>query len=277
MKSFGCKISDLDLRDYKIDKSTISSIDKFPDEFKLNYQHVIKNQRSVNSCTAHAVSSILEYYCKNKNIKLSTNFIYGIKNKLYNDRNTGMSIRHACKIVSKYGDPEESYCSGNTEVTKVFNIAEKAFNDESIMHNAYKFKTSCYVNLYNKKDNIKYFIYNYGPAIGSIKWYTNNTIDNNGIFTMNKEDKNAYNLHAVIIYGWTKDGWLCQNSWGTKWGNNGLFLLKYEDGPREAFGLIDDTRVSDLNDIVKPTYNMDILDKVYKIISFIVTKIFIKN
>lgn len=35
--------------------------------------------------------------------------------------------------------------------------------------------------------------------------------------------------HAVAIVGYTKDGFIIQNSWGEKWGNRGFALLPYED------------------------------------------------
>lgn len=36
-------------------------------------------------------------------------------------------------------------------------------------------------------------------------------------------------LHAVAIVGYTADGLIVQNSWGTKWGSNGFALLAYDD------------------------------------------------
>ncbi len=57
-------------------------------------------------------------------------------------------------------------------------------------------------------------------------------------------DHNAVLDHEITVIGWddnysrnnfgyskpTHDGaWLCQNSWGTNWGDNGLFWLSYED------------------------------------------------
>ncbi|HUS00469.1 MAG TPA: C1 family peptidase [Chitinophagaceae bacterium] len=41
--------------------------------------------------------------------------------------------------------------------------------------------------------------------------------------------KDADGGHAVAIVGYTQDGFIIQNSWGKKWGNNGFALLPYED------------------------------------------------
>lgn len=35
--------------------------------------------------------------------------------------------------------------------------------------------------------------------------------------------------HAVIFTGWSKDGFVLQNSWGTSWGTNGKMTFPYDD------------------------------------------------
>src|SRR5207244_13519797 len=35
--------------------------------------------------------------------------------------------------------------------------------------------------------------------------------------------------HAFVIVGYTRDGFIVQNSWGTTWGTRGLAILTYED------------------------------------------------
>jgi hypothetical protein len=35
--------------------------------------------------------------------------------------------------------------------------------------------------------------------------------------------------HAIALVGYTRDGFIIQNSWGTRWGNGGFALLPYED------------------------------------------------
>ncbi len=39
----------------------------------------------------------------------------------------------------------------------------------------------------------------------------------------------AKGLHAFAMVGYTPDGFIIQNSWGKKWGKNGLALLHYDD------------------------------------------------
>jgi hypothetical protein len=43
----------------------------------------------------------------------------------------------------------------------------------------------------------------------------------------------------MVIYGWDKDGWKVQNSWGEGWGNNGTAIWPYLYRIREAYTIID--------------------------------------
>ena len=88
--SLGCKLSPVDLRDYKICAGA-----QLPDSFELDFSDIkVKNQGSVSSCVAHAMSTILEYHA-HSNYQLSTNFIYGIRKALYNQQGKGMYLRDA--------------------------------------------------------------------------------------------------------------------------------------------------------------------------------------
>ena len=67
-----------------------------------------------------------------------------------------------------------------------------------------------------------------GPVTTSLKIYTDFLYYKSGIYTQVKGNFLGY--HAVEIIGWgEKDGvkfWEVSNSWGTKWGLNGNFLIK---------------------------------------------------
>ena len=267
---FGCLPSSVDLRDYILDKSIVNSVE-LPEEYIIKYNHNVKNQGSVSSCAAHAVAEVIEYY--NPGHKMSTNFIYGTKKLLYYSLDEGMMLRDACKTVTKYGDMVEIDCKGNTEVDDVYTIAEEAFNDKIKMDYAYRFKIKKYVKLRTDED-IKFFIKKYGPVVASITWYYDYKFDNDtGLIYRTDPTRFLSDRHAVVIYGWDKDSWFCQNSWGVSWGNKGLFRLKYTDGHNEVYGLIDDASLSSDIAVINPTYNISILDKILKFINFIISKI----
>jgi C1A family cysteine protease len=232
-RKYGGKPPKIDLRDYQLEKTFFS----IPDNYTLVNLPRVKNQRQVKSCVAHAMSSILEYFEKN-NTNLSTNFIYGIQKQLFNYTGTGMYLSNACKIVHKYGDMLEEDCQGNDEVPTCRKKAEDAFADEDKKEKAYTYKVKFYFNC-KDADDVKRAIYKYGPVLASIKWYDDYKCNEKGVLVKTKGGKGNYGYHAIMVYGWNKDGFLCQNSWGENWGNKGRFILPYSDPFVEAKGFAD--------------------------------------
>lgn len=268
MLLYGALKSKIDIRDNVL---KVSSVESIPEEFELSNLPDVKNQRKVNSCVAHATSSILEYFDSQdgSSRKLSTNFIYGIQHELFQRESQGMYLRDACSIVKKYGDPEESLCQGNTEVPKSWDIAKTAFDNQETMNNANYFKIDSYFRC-NNNDAIKKCILQYGPVLACIPWYDTFKVDKSNI--LSGEQEGEYGYHAIMIYGWNKDGFLFQNSWGKLWGHNGRAILPYSIKITEARGLIDSELDIDKSDIVTPKRNCW-LDIIYKIINSILNAI----
>jgi len=272
-KALGCLLSPIDLRDYQFKDEKIMA-KKFPDAYSLDMSNVkIKNQRDVCSCVAHALSSILEYHDKGR-VNLSTNFIYGIHHRLYLSTGPGMTLRNALRIASNHGDMTEEDCPGNTEIDEVYKIASTAFNVKHKKDTALKYKIKQYVKL-SGQDSIKFAIMNYGPVIAGVKWHYTTIFDKLTKFI--KMDKTTdYGFHAIVIYGWDEKGWLCQNSWGEKWGDKGRFKMLYSDGPRESYALIDD-ELLDSSTITIPTHNLKLLDSILKIINKVINVVLKRN
>lgn len=72
----------------------------------------------------------------------------------------------------------------------------------------------------------------------------------------------------MVIYGWNKDGWLFQNSWGTKWGNKGKFVLPYSVSRKETWGLVD--AKSDSSLVIKKPFSSSFGATVAKILHKII-------
>ena len=228
---FGCILSPFDSRDFKL-SATASNL---PEEYHCPLKMSIKNQRQVSSCVAHAVSSILEYHAVPTQT-LSTDFIYGIQKKLFNREGKGMMLRDACKIAADYGDMLVDDCPGNTEVPDCYNKANEAFEDPAKIERAHNYRILKYF-LCSSEQDIKYALYNYGPVLASIRWYNNFKVSKKGILT--GEQKGSYGNHAIVIYGYTPDGFWCQNSWGKDWGKGGRFFIPNTVKIREARGFVD--------------------------------------
>ena len=230
---YGVLPAKIDIRDYKI--CAVNVQEEFPEEFVLDNLPNIKNQENVNSCCAHASSSILEYHDKNRHT-LSTNFLYGIQKKLFNQNMPGMYLAQACSIMKSYGDMLEKDCPGNTEVTRVHRIAEQAFEDQNKLDKASKYIIDSYY-LCTTTNDIKHALINYGPVLCGINWYEKWQLDKDNVIYFNKNSNCGG--HATVIEGWNKKGWIIQNSWGKEFGDKGRFILPYQYGFMEARAIID--------------------------------------
>ena len=231
---FGCNTSKYDSRDYKLKAELVARIN-LPEEYIIPIDIDVKNQKNICSCVAHATSSILEYH-SNPRQKLSTNFIYGIQKELFNNEMEGMCLRDACKIAADYGDMLEEDCPGNTEVPECYAIAESAIADANKLDRASQYRISKYFLCLTNHD-IKYALYKHGPVLAAIKWYRTYKVNDKGILV--GEHTGTYGGHAVMVYGYNKDGFLCQNSWGKNWGDGGRFILPYSVKFTEARGFVD--------------------------------------
>jgi cathepsin B len=71
-------------------------------------------------------------------------------------------------------------------------------------------------------------IQNNGPIENTFKVYGDFYNYRSGIYT--HVSGLYYGLHAVKVIGWGNsngvDYWIAQNSWGTRWGENGFFRIK---------------------------------------------------
>jgi hypothetical protein len=110
-------------------------------------------------------------------------------------------------------------------------------------------------------------LYHHGPVLASFKWYNSFKVTKDG--KLAGEHKGSYSYHAVVSYGYTNEGFLCQNSWGTGWGNSGRFLVPYTIKVVEARGFVDLDNDNEVRDLVEPKRTA-FLDVLYKLFNFII-------
>ena len=257
---FGCLPPRYDSRDYKLQKACRA--EPMPESFQLFRLPEVKNQGMTSSCTAHAASSILEYF-NGGTPRLSTQFLYGIKCAVSGHQTRGMCLGDACRIAQKFGDMLYEDCPGNEEVPGCFQKAELALDDAPKAERAAYFRIASYYTCKTVED-IKYAIVHHGPVLASIRWYDNFRATGNGILRGKESGKYAY--HAVMLYGFNEDGFMAQNSWGRLWGRDGRFLIPYSIPIREAKAMIDMENTGDL--VIPPRGK--IIDVIYKAVNWLV-------
>ena len=243
IEAFGAIESKIDVRDYQVACAAAPNVE-LPEVFELNMR-AVKNQYSVSSCVAHALAAVVEYFNfmqEKTDTTMSTEFIYGNRiNHTYTDK--GMFIRDALENLRKYGTCPNSSMPGNIEVPE----AIRRFNQDAlgVIPVAYPNRITNYCSLY-KKNDMKLWLMTKGPIVFSVKWYENYwlTVNNELHFDEKSEPSGC---HCMVIYGWNKEGWLFQNSWGNTWGDGGRAVYPYDATIREAWG-VEDTCYSTYKD-----------------------------
>lgn len=243
IEAFGAIESKIDVRDYQVACAAAPNVE-LPEVFELNMR-AVKNQYSVSSCVAHALAAVVEYFNfmqEKTDTTMSTEFIYGNRiNHTYTDQ--GMVIRDALENLRKYGTCPNSSMPGNIEVPE----AIRRFNQNAlgVIPVAYPNRITNYCSLY-KKNDMKLWLMTKGPIVFSVKWYENYwlTVNNELHFDEKSEPSGC---HCMVIYGWNKEGWLFQNSWGNTWGDGGRAVYPYDATIREAWG-VEDTCYSTYKD-----------------------------
>lgn len=231
----GCIFSPYDSRDYKLICGA-NTQQIFPKKFELEPRRV-KNQGAVGSCVAHALSSIIEYYNYNQNnddTEMSVGYIYGNRrNSSYTG--AGMVMRDALGAIAKYGDCTKEEFPYNKEVPEAIQLFEKSTNHLHATAEPHRITEYCRLTSENA---IKVSLMAGCPVAMAIEWFNDMEPDENGVLT--SEFKESAGGHCMALYGWDETGWLIQNSWGTKWGKEGRFILPYEFPIEEAWCVIDD-------------------------------------
>lgn len=265
-KRMGYIPSPKDLRDYKVAKVARKQVE-LPTEFQLA-PTAIKNQGSVGSCVAHALSSALE---ASKNINYSTGWIYGYRPESYYQE-AGMIPREAMKTIQKIGAVKHKDFPYNIEMQRGKTLVDNSLKKLSPLAN--EFKIHSYAKISTKQE-IKEFLYlNKLPVPFAIDTYNGMLIDeNNNIIVPDFDKDECTGGHMMLVIGWNEKGFIIQNSWGKDWGNNGLAILPYDYPIDEAWGItISTSDQSEQPVIVKPKFYW-IRKIIQLIINFIVGKL----
>ena len=252
-----------DLRDY----IATTSKTEFPEKFQLTMPRV-KNQGAVGSCVAHSLATITEYFDKKetgKTQKMSTGYIYG--NRLLTvHKGSGMYTRDAIKTLVKFGNVPYTEFSDNVEVPYAIERFEQEYDRLSSSGINYRFKS--YFKL--KDENaIKACIMEQGPVVLTMTWFDDIKVVDGVMQTECVKTKKTGG-HCMVIYGWNKDGWMVQNSWGTVWGNKGRFVLPYNIPVKETWGVIDADETSSLtiSSPFKTKFGANLARVIHKVISW---------
>lgn len=203
-----------------IENNDINYID-LRNNFTVNY-----NQGNLESCTANAICSIFNYY--DNNFLGSRLFLYYNERILQNSINTdsGAKLEDGINAILIYG-----LCDENEWI---YDITKFKIQPPIICYiNGIKNKNIKYLCLDNTIENIKKCLIDKTPVYIGIAIYESFediSVYNTGIIKMPDPNEKYLGGHAVVICGFNDDKniFICKNSWGNKWGDNGYFYIPYE-------------------------------------------------
>lgn len=187
----------------------------------------VRNQGSCGSCWTFGAYGCLESWLKKSgvgvfdfsenNMKECHGFTWGACDGGNLDMVTAYLARRSGPVLESH-DPYVNGISGCTEgLNEQFFITDVCF-------------------LPNNRDTLKQAIIDYGALYTTLNMQTSGTYYNSSDYTYYYNGNTPYN-HIVMLVGWddnkvTSGGtgaWICQNSWGTAWGENGFFYVSYND------------------------------------------------
>lgn len=177
-----------------------------------------RNQGHRGTCAAIAGAAIREiHYYKTHGApceQLSPEFIY-------HHRQTspapGMFGRDVFRVLTAHG-----VCSEDDHPYEAASPPSR----KAVRH-ARRYKIATYARIYSL-DALKQALYNVGPCFISLPKYSSGSKFWRAKSRRKLRDS-AQTGHAVVVLGYTRKGFIIQNSWGEDWNEDGTTILPYKD------------------------------------------------
>ncbi len=220
-KGLGC------IDEYFPDCQTVTYNDTIPDIFDwrdvngTDWTTPIKSQGNCGSCTAFGILGALESIIQ---LNTGTPFICDLsEGHLFFGGGglcqKGLKISDAFSYLKLFGVSDE-LCSPYTLGRTGYIQMSKNWGERTV-----KIKSANAISY--TIDNIKNALLQYGPLVTCLDVYEDFYAYDGGIYS------HVYGKyvgrHCVTLVGYNneKGYWICKNSWGTQWGENGWFKIRF--------------------------------------------------
>ncbi len=219
-----------------------ANLGPFPSSFDLqndngnDYVTSVKNQGALGTCWAFAVYGAMESdilmaggpVCDFSENNLVNHVGFNPPMTVNDGGDEDMAIAYMSNLNGPGNESDDPYVGYDNHLTDPVSIPRQYFLENcnfyttmGAMKNALMTQGAICTDLY----------FDFGGSFNSTNdtyYYSGNQIPN----------------HAVTIVGWNDSivtaggtgAWLCKNSWGTSWGNNGYFWLSYQDNIGGKYG-----------------------------------------
>ena len=232
------------------------------------YVTPVKNQGNSGACLAYAATSCIESdyikkgYGTSENTDFSEAYLYWYTSNLYIKDETSSifgdgipydEILDFEKIINKGLNDVDvvSGCKTDSAVAYENDFPFESFTATNIdyYNDARRFGSGCNVRIdecsvmeYNDLETIKNWILEHGSVCVGLNANEFKNIDgktvvynrfalasNHSVAIVGWDDNVEFNLKYNLTTKTYKGAWLCKNSWGKYWGDNGYFWLPYSD------------------------------------------------
>jgi hypothetical protein len=180
----------------------------------------VKDQGPLGSCVAFGVNGALEaklrifYNDSSWNVDLSEQHVYEFGGGIVEG---GMYVADALNYLEDFGAPEE-WCNPYDPYTMFDYTAHEDWR-------LYTYKIKNWGWLTNNRTTIKENLQN-GPLVAVMEVYWNFYFYESGVHNP-IGDFQGYHCITLLGYNETGNYWICKNSWGDDWGENGYFKIGY--------------------------------------------------
>jgi len=190
----------------------------------------VEDQGQIGSCTAQAIVGCLECLEISRTkvfTDLSRLFLYYKERELENSVNIdqGAYIRDGIKVLAKIGVPHEDLWP--------YNMARWAEKPTAEAHRGAKqHKITDYQRMSSLQEMKSCLAAGYPFVFGFsvYDYFESKKMAETGVLVMPKGSERVLGGHAVTAVGYDDDisHFIVRNSWSTKWGQKGYFMMPYE-------------------------------------------------
>lgn len=202
-------------------------------DFRKGSMPRVMDQLTLGSCTAHAITSALEYLhlkTHKKEVLLSRNFVYYGEREIEGTIGTdaGAMGRDGLKVVNKLGVPRESLCK--YDVSKFTQKPTPAAYANALKHKITQYARIDEDSTTDVVEGIRVSLAQGQPVIFGFSVYDNfesEAVATNGVMSM--PIGKQLGGHEVWLCGYddTQNVGIAANSWSDEWGDKGYFYIPY--------------------------------------------------
>jgi C1A family cysteine protease len=199
-----------------------------PKTFTMPVMYPVYDQSTYGSCVANACAYSILTQSKNT-INISRLFVYA-NSRLIDyvplNQDIGTTILSTCKALTRYGACPETLFPHSTK--KPSELPSLDAYKQSVLLPSFS-----YYNISRDLNVLKSCLQNGKPIIFGVIVYSSflsQEVTKTGKVPMpNKTKETKFGGHCVCMVGYNdiNSTFICANSWGSQWGQNGFFFLPY--------------------------------------------------